>query len=430
VPANAQLFVWFRVFFNARFYYPVLAIFFVDLGLSIDEYSLLNVAWAASIVAFELPLGALADRIGRRPLVVGAAAIMVVEMAVLAFAPAGHPRVLFWVFLANRILSGLAEAAASGADEALAYDTLVAEGRRGEWPVVLGRLQRRMSAAFMVAMIVGGAVYDQHLVNRVLGTDFDALTTARFPVYLTLALSLAALAVALRMTDPPGRKPPVPLRESLRDTLGAGRWIVTHRFALLVVVLCVLIDSPGRIVLTLNSSIYRIFGIPESLFGVLGAVLGGLGFVAPAIAMRMIPRLSPWTIYLCIAAAVLGSLLGLATGDVWIGVASMAVLGIGFNLLGFFSSHYLNLVTPSETRATVLSFKSLASNLSYGFFGWVYAVFFAWRAGGRPDPGSALEEATLLRTLVWIPVAFAALLLPAFLLGRGVGRMCECEQPE
>ena len=89
MPANVRFFLAFRGLFNARFYYPVLAVMFVDLGLTLDQFALLNVAWAGSIVAFELPLGAWADKIGRRPLIVGAAALMVVEMAVLAFAPTG-----------------------------------------------------------------------------------------------------------------------------------------------------------------------------------------------------------------------------------------------------------------------------------------------------------------------------------------------------
>jgi len=422
VPANARLFTWFRVFFNARFYYPVLAIFFVDLGLTLDQYALLNVAWAASIVLFELPLGAVADRIGRRPLVVGAAAIMVVEMAVLAFAPADDPGLLFWIFLLNRVLSGLAEAAASGADEALAYDTLVEEGRRDLWPEVLSRLQRRMSVGFMTAMVVGAAVYPADRVNAVLGTNFDQATTARFPVYLTLGLSLCALATALRMREPGVEKPPIGLRQSVKETLGAGRWILAHRFALAVVVFAVLIDSPGRIVLTLNSSIYRLYGIPEELFGVIGAMLGGLGLVAPTIATAMMRRWTPWTIYVFIAGSVLGAVLGLSAGSLWLGVGAMAVLGIGFNLLSFFTSHYLNLVAPSESRATVLSFKSLAINLSYGLFGWVYAVFYRWAAG------SVSEGEALMRTLYWIPIAFFALLLPVFLYARAVGRMCECER--
>ena len=56
LPKNARLFVAFRVLFNARFYYPVLAVLFLDLGLTIDQYALLNVAWAVSIVLCELPL--------------------------------------------------------------------------------------------------------------------------------------------------------------------------------------------------------------------------------------------------------------------------------------------------------------------------------------------------------------------------------------
>ncbi len=108
-------------------------------------------------------------RAGRRSaerLLVATALLMVVEMALLAFVPLGDGRVIFLVFLANRVLSGLAEALASGADEALAYDTLVAHDLA---PVAAGagladarperRLHRRHDA---------GAVYDHRLLNRVL----------------------------------------------------------------------------------------------------------------------------------------------------------------------------------------------------------------------------------------------------------------------
>ena len=66
MPSNVRLFLAFRVLFNARFYYPVLAVLFLDLGLTLDQFAILNVAWAVSIVCCELPLGAVADKIGRR----------------------------------------------------------------------------------------------------------------------------------------------------------------------------------------------------------------------------------------------------------------------------------------------------------------------------------------------------------------------------
>src|SRR6476620_9511182 len=75
---NIPLFIAFRVFFNARWYYPVLAVLFLDFGLTMEQYALLNVAWAAAIVGLEVPSGALADQIGRKRMVVLAAALMVV----------------------------------------------------------------------------------------------------------------------------------------------------------------------------------------------------------------------------------------------------------------------------------------------------------------------------------------------------------------
>ncbi|MHC4487510.1 MAG: MFS transporter, partial [Planctomycetota bacterium] len=70
---NIRLFIAFRVFFNCRFYYPVFTILFLDYGLSLEQFALLNAAWAATIVLLEVPSGALADTQGRRNLLVFAA---------------------------------------------------------------------------------------------------------------------------------------------------------------------------------------------------------------------------------------------------------------------------------------------------------------------------------------------------------------------
>ena len=67
---NLRIFVWFRACFNARFYYPVFAVFFTDLGLTMAQFLWLNVIWAVTIVLFEVPSGVLADLVGRRKLVI------------------------------------------------------------------------------------------------------------------------------------------------------------------------------------------------------------------------------------------------------------------------------------------------------------------------------------------------------------------------
>ena len=84
---NVRLFIAFRVFFNSRFYYPVFTILFLDFGLTLEQFALLNVVWALTIVLLEVPSGALADTIGRKNLLVFAGACMVVEMASPLFRP-------------------------------------------------------------------------------------------------------------------------------------------------------------------------------------------------------------------------------------------------------------------------------------------------------------------------------------------------------
>ena len=164
---NWRRFVLFRVLFNSRFYYPVLAVMFLDLGLTATQYTLLNFAWAIAIVCTDLPAGALADRVGRRPLIVAAAIAMVIEMAVLCVAPVGGGTLLFLLCLANRLLSGIAEGLASGADEALVFDSLAESGRSAEWPQVLDQVTRWQSVGLVIAMLVGGAIYDPGFINRI-----------------------------------------------------------------------------------------------------------------------------------------------------------------------------------------------------------------------------------------------------------------------
>ena len=122
VDRNWRIFLWFRVLFSARFYYPVMAVLFLDLGLTAIQYTLLNVAWAAASLLSDIPAGVLADRIGRKPLLVAAGCLMIAEMVILCLAPHNGGGVLFLFCLANRVLSGLAEGAASGADEAIVFD--------------------------------------------------------------------------------------------------------------------------------------------------------------------------------------------------------------------------------------------------------------------------------------------------------------------
>ncbi len=205
--ANVKLYVLFRIFFNARFYYPIFTILFIDFGLTVAQFAILNSIWAATIVLAEVPSGALADTIGRRKLLRLTGWLMVFEISLLAFAPRGNPQLLFIIFSINRILSGLAEAAASGADEALAYDSLKFKGMDHLWGSVLESQMRWQSLGFVVAMTVGAAVYDPSIMQ--IGANWLGIETIitqdmtlRLPLFLTLAMALVTLFITHRFQEP------------------------------------------------------------------------------------------------------------------------------------------------------------------------------------------------------------------------------------
>ncbi|MBI9091293.1 MAG: MFS transporter [Desulfobacterium sp.] len=410
---NIRLFIAFRVLFNSRFYYPVFTILFLDFGLTVAQFSILNAVWAATIVLAEVPSGALADIIGRKRLLVFATLTMIVEIGIICFVPKTDPSMVFMVFLLNRILSGLAEAAASGADEAIAYDSLAAEGNPAQWGRVLEVLMRFQSLGFIIAMGIGAAVYDPVLLEKLgrffeLTLSFPQETTMRFPLYLTFILAFFAFFTTLKMTEPatealPGFKPKQ-VRQAFGLTIKAGLWIYKTPFVLSVILFGMLFDGIIRMVITLSSQYYRMIQLPESVFGIIGALVAMLGLVIPKMAKKITENCPP-TYALWLTVFLTGT--GLGTMNFFWPYAGLLPALVTFSAMyftGFFVSYYVNQVTPSDQRATVLSFKGLAYNISYGVLGVAYALLLKIKKQGILSDD--VENMVFVDTFFWFPITF------------------------
>jgi MFS family permease len=428
---NIRLFLAFRIFFNARFYYPVFTILFLDFGLSIEQFALLNTVWAITIVLAEVPSGALADLLGRKYLIVTTSCLMVVEMCLLAFVPLGNGSLIFTAFLINRVLSGLAEAMASGADEAIAYDSLVAEGLADQWPQVLSLQMRLRSLASILTMTIGALLYDPSVVNLLLKWlhlpwSVDLATTMRFPIYLTLILALLAVATALRLQEPPREKEPgehFHLLGALRLTLQAGAWIARTPFALAVILFGMGYDHVLRMIVTMTSQYFRLIDLPDGSFGVIASAMALLGLFVPKVAERMVAGNSPIVNIAWLSGITLLALFGLSGFFPYWGLLPMALVYVGLLLVSFFSSHYLNQITESRRRATVLSFNGMAFNLAYGLIGFFFALLIAHlRAVGtaaHPEWDQTLIANTaFVQAIGWFPWYCLGCLLLIFLFTR------------
>lgn len=381
----------------------------------------------------EVPSGALADIVGRRNLLVAAGVLMVAEIALLCLAPRGQGQLLFTVFLVNRILSGMAEAAASGADEALAYDALKRDGNPEDWGRVLERQIRYQSIGYVFAMSVGAAVYDPELLNRImdglgLALHFDPETTLRFPLYLTLVMALGALIQTLGMEDVTPAKPQMKqarltrtqsIGRAFRMTYRAGRWILQSPVALCVILAGMLFDHVIRVVITLNSQYLREIHFPEASFGLIGSGIALMGIFVPKIAEKMDARFRPSVNFFAVSVLAITGLTGIAFFWPYAGLLPLALLSGVMMFTHFFSSRYLNQVTASEMRATVLSFKGLSYNLAYGIAGLLYALLLAYlrelASSNGPVAVAKLEPLVFRQSFLCLPGYF--ILMLAVLIG-------------
>lgn len=386
-PRNIKLFLLFRVFFNARYYYPVFALLFLDLGLTLSQFAVLNALWAVVIVTLEVPSGAMADLFGRRRLLRLAAVLMVLEMICL-LVPRLWTDLLLPAMALNRICSGAAEALASGADEALAFDSLP-ESRKSEWPAVLELQMRYLNAAMMVCMLVGAALYDPALWARVLAAKAASKAALLAPIVLTLAHAFIVVASAWGMEESPP-EPAASKAEAIKAAFAQTRqtvaWLLGHRSIRAVIVSAVLFDHLIRQGLVVSSDYLTSIDIPKAYLGPLGALSALAGSLSARPLAALAARLRPAEMFWVLYASLMAVSLGLASAVPRWGAIWVVLLSVLAGAVGFCTSLYLNQLADPGRRATLLSVKGLAINLGYGWISLVYGAWVARLASSTPRP--------------------------------------------
>jgi MFS family permease len=416
---NARLYVFFNVLYNARAYYPVLAILFTDLGLSLDQFVLLNLFWAMAIFLLEVPSGALADTLGRKKLLIFSALLMVVEMAVLLVAPRHGGPWLFALCVVNRLCSGTSEASASGADEAIAYESLPEDGRAAAWDEILSKATRWRSAALLIAMGLGGLLYDPSWLVPMCGKGVLQYTDLfhRLPIVLVLLQAVACCVIAFRFEEnfTPSHQGQGAMAQAFRTTLRTAKKAFSTPIIAKVLLGAVLIDAISRNFATLNSSYYRMIQLPEWSFGLIGAGIAGTGWFVPGMARRLNQGRSPLLVLHVLGILTLILLSALVPAWPIIGLLPAISLMLILGMIGFTVSRFLHEHAESHERATLLSVKGLIFNLGYGTYSFIFSQMLR-SAGGS-------EVFSFSRALAWQVGGFAVVLAGYILFTRRASRV-------
>ncbi len=310
-------------------------------GFSLTQITLLDIPFFLLVVFAEVPTGAVADRFGRRvSLVIGSLCIAV---AFFVFGIADS----YIVILISWTAWGFGQTFQSGADTALLYDSLKQIGREEDFQKINGRMWALTSLAALCAILIGAPI--------------AAATSFTVPIFLSVAIVLTAIPIALSMHEPK-HDPDAPrehylatLRQGLREAWGrpALRYIILFSGVLFSATFTPLVfqqpflDNHGVGVGSLG-----FWQAPVRVAGIVGALMA-YRLVAEAGERRAFFAL-PITLALC----------GFLLAGLDRTIAYAGFVGIGFvaGAQNPMLLTYINKRIPSERRATILSVQSVAGN--------------------------------------------------------------------
>jgi hypothetical protein len=186
-------------------------------------------------------------------------------------------------------------------------------------------------------------------------------------------------------------------------TLRTARRAFTTRSIAHVLLGGLLIDAVTRNFATLTSVYYRLIGIPEWAFGLIGSLTAVGNWFVPTVARRVNRSCSPTSALAWGGGAAVFGLALLAPAWPWAGLLPAMFLMMVLGFVSFTVSRFLHGVADSDQRATLLSVKGLVFNLGYGVYSF---AFSAMLAGLEKLGGGAFQ-----RALGWQMVFFTVALL-------------------
>jgi MFS family permease len=356
-----------RLLFWMHFFGAVLVPFYQEWGgLSLAAVFALNGWFFLCNFLFEVPTGTVADFLGRRrSLALGSA--VGVGAALLYVSTRSFP-----VFMLAEALFAVAYTLHSGADEALAWDSLKAAGRLDGAKAVIARMEAFKLLGIVVATLSGAYIADRF-----------GLPAVMYAYAIPAAL---AFCVSLTLVEAPtGADRPHPDWRAYRALLReGGRYLRDHAVVRLLAVEAALTNAfAWGLIWTFQPMLLR-SGVELRHLGYVhaAACLGQIAFLTAA------PRLEGFLgskRRLLSGATVLSgaAFVALSLAADWRLVAPLVVLAFAFSLprVALFAAH-INAHLPSDKRATVLSFTSMLRTLAIAVVNPLLGLVAQWSLGG------------------------------------------------
>ncbi len=380
----------------ASLIWGVNTLFLLDAGLDIFQVMLVNAAFSAGQVLFEVPTGVVADTVGRKASFAwGIATLFVSTLLYVASSAYGWG---VWAFVGASLLIGLGFTFQTGAVDAWLIDALDHLGDDRSREQVFARGGIVMGVAMLFGTLAGGFLGQVDLVVPYLTRAGILIAALLFVLFAMRDIGFTPRT--LRMSRF-GAETRVILRAGVRYGLRhrVVRPLLLVSAAQGVVMLFLFYSSqPFALELLGRPDLVWVAGVLTALFGLTGVV--GNALVGPVMRTRDGGRRRPAVVLavggllsaIGVVAMGVAGVLAPAGGDpvmFTVAVVLFAVFGVVFGVVGPVRQAFLNEHIPSAQRATVLSVDSFCADAggvvgqpAFGLVSRAYSIPVGYLIGG------------------------------------------------
>lgn len=335
---------------------PIIVLFYEKHGLGLQDVFILKSIYSITAVALEIPSGYLADVWGRRKCLLYGCILFFGGYLCYSFTSTFH------AFIFAEILLGIGQTLVNGADSALLYDTTLHYKKEELYLRYEGRITMIGNFAEALAGIFGGLL---------------AAYSLRLPFYAQAIVAFSGIPAALALKEFNIKsKIQSPVSEIIRIIKYS---LITNKQLCYNIMFSGVIGAATLTMAWFVQPVLMYLKTPTSYYGIIWTVLNlTVGFAA-LYSDRADRYFGLKKMGILILTVIAGGYVALAFNLTYAGLAILLVFYIFRGFATPILKGYINQMTFSEMRATVLSIRNFIIRLIFAavapFIGWLNDVY-------------------------------------------------------